>query len=267
MFKPSHLLTAMLSLGMLAFADTVAAASESPASKGKILMIVASPTQNAMGWPVGFWASELTHPYDELTHAGYTVEIASPKGGEVSVDAYSDPRHESNYSAHDFVSLGFLTSPVTSPLLKNTLPLDQVKPENYAAIIVAGGQAPMFSFRDDEKLQSLIRTFYETGRPTAALCHGVASLVNVKTSKGGYLVKGKKVTGFTLAEDDFADKAVGAKLFTWNVEPALKERGAKFVQGGMWSDFAVADKNLITGQQQNSGRSVARLVMKQLAKP
>lgn len=46
----------------------------------------------------------------------------------------------------------------------------------------------------------------------------------------------------------------------------MKERGANYVQGGMWADFAVNDGHLITGQQQHSGRSVARLVMQQLAK-
>ena len=265
MLKRHFLLSALLSVVMPLSLSGEAAAAEATAGKGKILMVVASPAQNAMGWPVGFWASELTHPYAELTHAGYSVEIASPKGGEVAVDAYSDPRHESGYSAHDFVSLGFLTSPKTAPLLKNTKALDSVNDKDYAAIIVAGGQAPMFTFRDNATLQGLLRNFYESGRPTAALCHGVSALVDVKTSKGEYLVKGKKVTGFSLAEDEFADKAVGAKLFTWNVETALKERGAKYSQAGMWADYAVADKNLITGQQQNSGRSVARLVMQQLA--
>lgn len=38
------------------------------------------------------------------------------------------------------------------------------------------------------------------------------------------------------------------------------------IQGGMWADFAVNDGHLITGQQQHSGRSVAPLVMQQLAK-
>lgn len=250
----------------LALTEPAVAADHAAPIKGKVLIVVASPAQNTMGWPVGFWASELTHPYDELTHAGYTVEIASPQGGEVRVDGYSDPRHESGYSAHDFVSLGFLASPKTAPLLKDTKALDTVNDKDYAAVIIAGGQAPMFTFRGNEKLQSLIRSFYDSGRPTAALCHGVSALVDVKTAKGDYLVKGKKVTGFSLAEDEFADKAVGAKLFTWNVEPALIEHGAKYVQAGMWADFAVADKNLITGQQQNSGRSVARLVIQQLAK-
>ena len=267
MFNRKFLLAALLSIiTPLTLTDQAVAADHTVSSKGKILMVIASPAQNAMGWPVGFWASELTHPYDELTHAGYTVEIASPKGGEVAVDAYSDPRHESGYSARDFVSLGFLTSPITAPLLKNTKSLDSVNDKDYSAIIVAGGQAPMFTFRDNKKLQSLIINFYESGRPTAALCHGVSALVDVKNSKGDYLVKGKKVTGFSLAEDDFADKAVGAKLFTWNIENGLKERGANFSQAGLWADYAVADGNLITGQQQNSGRSVARLVIQQLTK-
>ena len=73
------------------------------------------------------------------------------------------------------------------------------------------------------------------------------------------------MTGFSLAEDQFAEKAIGTKLFDWYVEPAMKERGARYSQGGMWADYAVQDGILITGQQQNSGRSVARLVIAQLA--
>jgi len=192
--------------------------------------------------------------------------IASPQGGKIYADAYSDPRHESGYSAHDIMSFGFLTSPVTAPLLNDTLALNQVDPKDFAAIVVLGGQSPMFTFRENTELKQLIKTFYESGRPTAALCHGVSALVDVKLSSGKYLVKGKKLTGFSLAEDQYVDEILGQQLFEWYVEPALKARGAKYRQNGMWADYALADGNLITGQQQNSGRSVARLVLKQLAK-
>lgn len=234
------------------------------ASKGKVLLVAANQAKASNGWPVGVWAAEVSHPYDELAHAGYPVEIASPEGGDLFIDPYSDPRHESGYSAHDIVSLGFLTSPQTAPLLKNTKPLSAIKAGDYAAIIVAGGQSPMYTFRANVALQKLIVAFFEAGKPTAALCHGVAALVDVKLASGKFLVEGKNVTGFSLAEDQFAEKAVNAKLFDWYIEPALKQRNAKYSQGGLWADYAIADGNLITGQQQHSGRSVARLVLQQL---
>lgn len=241
-----------------------AVASEVMSPKGTVLLVAANQVQAPNGWPLGVWAAEISHPYDELVHAGYRVEIVSLKGGDIYIDDYSDPRHASRYSESDIVSLGFLSSPATAKLLKGTKALASVKSADYAAIIVAGGQAPMHSFRSNVELQQLIASFYESGKPTAALCHGVSALVDIKLKNGQYLIKGKRVTGFSLAEDQYVEKTVNAKLFDWYVEPAMKERGANYVQGGMWADYAVQDKNLITGQQQNSGRSVARLVMAQL---
>lgn len=73
------------------------------------------------------------------------------------------------------------------------------------------------------------------------------------------------MTGFSAAEDAFVDEALGARLFDWWIEPAMRERGANYSENGMWANYALADGNLITGQQQNSGGTVARLVIEQLA--
>jgi putative intracellular protease/amidase len=55
--------------------------------KTRILMVVSSPTiSTTTGWPVGFWAAELTHAYKLFLEKGYDVTIASPKGGKVEVD-------------------------------------------------------------------------------------------------------------------------------------------------------------------------------------
>ena len=52
-----------------------------------ILIVVANPAvSTTLGWPVGFWASELIHPYDALVKAGYRVTIASSQGGKVELD-------------------------------------------------------------------------------------------------------------------------------------------------------------------------------------
>lgn len=218
-----------------------------------------------MGFPLGFWAAELTHPFAEFAAHGHAITIASLEGGAVAVDAYSDPRHESGYSAHDFVSLGFLTSPRHAALLEDTPAIADVDPDRFAAIVIAGGQGPMVTYRGNARLQDLVRQFYLSGRPTAALCHGVAALLDVQMPDGRYLLEGKTVTGFSAAEDAFVDQTLGVTMWDWWVEPAMRERGANYVQGGLWANFATADGNLITGQQQNSGGSVARLVLDQLA--
>ncbi|MDX1639270.1 MAG: hypothetical protein R3281_14995 [Balneolaceae bacterium] len=90
-----------------------------PENPKKVLMIAANPAvSESTGWPVRFWWSELTHPYWVFTEHGYEVEIASPNGGDLEADSWSDPRDESGYSVYDILSLGFIESPSMCPLLK-----------------------------------------------------------------------------------------------------------------------------------------------------
>src|SRR6266487_6089111 len=78
----------------------------------KVLIVVSNPgTSRQTGWPIGFWWAELTHPYWEFTERGYRVDVASPDGGALEADPWSDPRDESGYSAEDLVTLGFVNSP------------------------------------------------------------------------------------------------------------------------------------------------------------
>jgi putative intracellular protease/amidase len=136
--------------------------------------------------------------------------------------------------------------------------------DDFDAIMVAGGQAPMFTFRGDEDLKDAIRRFYESEKPTAVYCHGTAALVDLTLSDGSYVVEGKTVTGFANAEQEFSDTYVGQKVMPWRVEDVLRERGANYVQGGMFKAYAVRDGPLITGQQQYSGRKVAQMVIEAL---
>lgn len=233
----------------------------------RILMVVASPAvATTTGWPVGFWASELTHPYYEFSEVGYQVDIASPKGGKVELDAYSDPRHESKYSASDLISMGFLHTPELAALLGNTRRLADVRPQDYDAIVVAGGQAPMFTFRQDARLHALLAAFYEAEKVTAALCHGVAALLDVRLSDGSYLIRGKTITGFANVEEDFVDNLFGQKIMPFRIENEARERGANYVSLGLWREYAVRDGRLITGQQQYSGKATAQLVIEALGR-
>jgi putative intracellular protease/amidase len=80
-------------------------------------------------------------------------------------------------------------------------------------------------------------------------------------------VKGKTWTGFADAEEEFADKAVGMKIQPYRIEEeARKITGTTFKVAAPFSSYAIADGNLITGQQQNSGAAAAELVVELLGK-
>jgi putative intracellular protease/amidase len=231
----------------------------------QVLIVVANPsTSTTMGWPVGFWGAELTHPYYELTERGVQVTIASPGGGRVEMDSLSDPRDESKWSAEDLITMGFVNTPELMALLEDTPKLSDLDPDEFDAVMIAGGQSPMFTFRENDDLQITIRRFYESEKPTAIYCHGTAALADLKLSDGSYLVNGKTVTGFANVEEEFSDAFVGQKVMPWRVEDVLKERGANYVNGGLFKAFAVRDGRLITGQQQYSGRKVAQMVIEAL---
>ncbi|HEY8087774.1 MAG TPA: type 1 glutamine amidotransferase domain-containing protein [Polyangiaceae bacterium] len=241
----------------------------------RVAIVLANPAvSTTTGWPVGFWWSELSHPYFTFTEAGYEVEVFSPKGGKCDADAMSDPRDPSGYSATDLISMGFLSTPKLAALVETTKPVDAIEAGKFDAIVVAGGQAPMFTFEAAHSLHRKFVEFYEAGKIACALCHGVAILRYAKLSNGEYLAKGKTVTGFANVEEDFADHAVwDMKLLSrdkhvmpWRIEDELRRLGANYVQSGLWRGFAIRDGNLVTGQQNFSGGETAELLLETLGR-
>jgi putative intracellular protease/amidase len=234
--------------------------------KGRILMVASSPSVSQQtGWPIGFWAAELTHPLWIFQEAGYEVELVSTEGGSLMMDGYSNPTDASGYSAHDVISLGYMQQPWFNEMLANTQKLADVRPEDYVAIFLVGGQGPMVTFRGNAELQALFARFYEAGKPSAAVCHSTTLLLEAKKSDGELIVKGKTWTGFANAEEDFADNAVGMKIQPYRIEDqARRLPGTNFKVAAPFSSYTIADGNLITGQQQNSGAAAAELVVDQL---
>lgn len=186
----------------------------------------------------------------------------------------SDPRDASGYSASDLISMGFISTPSLAALVENTKPVSAISVARFDAIVVAGGQAPMFSFEKATDLHRKFVEFYEAGKLACALCHGVAILKYARLANGEYLAAGKTVTGFANVEEDFADNAVWSMgalpkdkhLMPWRIEDALKALGANYVQSGLWRGFAVRDGNLITGQQNFSGTETADLIIQTLGR-
>lgn len=246
-----------------------------PGAKKRIAIVIANPAvSTTTGWPVGFWWSELTHPFHVFTEVGYEVAVFSPNGGKCEADGMSDPNDASGYSKTDLISRGFIHTPELKALVDNTRPVADLDVAAYDAIVVAGGQAPMFNFEAATELHQKFVAFHEAGKVAAALCHGVAILAYARGSDGEYLAKGKTVTGFANVEEDYADNAVWSygmlprdrHVMPWRIEDRLKGIGANFVQAGLWRGFAVRDGNLITGQQNFSGEETARLVVEALGR-
>jgi putative intracellular protease/amidase len=244
-----------------------------PKKPKRVAIVIANPaTSTTTGWPTGFWWSELAHPYLAFTEKGYEVELFSPAGGKCEADAMSDPRDPSGYSETDLISMGFLSTPRLAALIDDTKPVRELNVSDFDAILVAGGQAPMFTFEQADDLQRKFVEFYESGKVTCAMCHGTAILKYATLSTGEPLAKGKTVTGFANVEEDYADNAVwqmnllsrDKHVMPWRIEDELKALGANYIQAGLWRAFAVRDGNLVTGQQNFSGVETAAVMIEAL---
>jgi putative intracellular protease/amidase len=237
--------------------------------KRAAIVISNSGVSTSTGWPVGFWWSELTHPHHAFTEVGWQVDIYSPDGGPCTWDAMSDPDDASGWQAEDQISRGYKHDPAFRALIDATRPIGELDVDAYDTLVVAGGQGPMFTFADATDLHRKFVEFYETGKVTAALCHGTAVLANARLSDGSALVAGKTITGFPNVEEDAADRMTwdagalpeGTHIMPWRIEDEVRRLGANYIQAGAFRPFAVRDANLVTGQQNFSGAETARLIL------
>ena len=174
----------------------------------KILYIVANPA-TLMGFPVGFFAEELTRPFYDFIQVGFKVDIASPQGGRVEFDGFSDPANEGTIYPNDLVTLGFSHHKEFSKLLENTKSIKEITIAEYDAVCVAGGGAPLVTFKDDTFLHRFIADFYEQGKVVGMLCHGTSLLLWTTLSDGSLLADGKTWTGYCDAEEEMNNQAAG----------------------------------------------------------
>ena len=107
----------------------------------------------------------------------------------------------------------------------------------------------------------LVERMYASGKPVAAVCHGVAALRDARGPFGLPLVRGKDVTGFS----DSEERAAGlAEAVPFLVEEALKEAGGNYSRAADWQSHVVTSGNLITGQNPASSAGAAKAVLEQL---
>ncbi len=98
---------------------------------------------------------ELVEPRRALEQAGATTELVSPHGGTIQTvnhDEKADQQHVDRV-------------------------IDEVDASEYDALLIPGGVASPDALRCDERAIGLVRDFYASGKPVAAICHGPWLLV------------------------------------------------------------------------------------------
>lgn len=259
--------TALTTLGRSAQAQVLSsAAGTGPTAVKRVVFVVSNEVKTGpAGFPVGYYLTELAHPYWAFQQKGWELTIASPLGGPAVHDAMSDPEGGRFGPPGDFLSIGFKRSPRIAPLLANTVKLSTIEPANFDAIFVIGGLGPMVTFTNNEELQQLFARFYEAGKVSATICHGSVILLKTRLSNGKLLAEGKQWTGFSNSEEDAVDKAYGTKVQPFRIEDLAKTLpNFRYVQGPAYRPFAVRDGLLISGQQGASGAVTAELVIQAL---
>jgi len=154
-----------------------------------------------------------------LREAGYEVDVAAPE------------RKTLQLVVHDFEP-GWDTY-IERPGYgaESDLTFDEVKPEDYAAVLVLGGRAPEY-LRHDPRVLNLVRAFDKAGKWVFAICHGVQILA------AAGMITGRRVTAYENCR--------------WEIESA----GATFIT----DQQAVRDDRIVTGQTWQSHPEFYRLV-------
>ncbi|MEO8534652.1 MAG: type 1 glutamine amidotransferase domain-containing protein [Flavobacterium sp.] len=249
-------LLAIIAFTAVSFSAT--AQKSNKKSMKKVLFVVTSNDKlGNTGEKTGFWSEEFAAPYYELLDKGIEITIASPLGGQPPIDPKSaDPASATEDTKR------FDADTTLQEKLKNTHKLSTINQADYDAVFYPGGHGPLWDLVEDKSSIALIESFYTHKKPVAFVCHAPAVLKNVKVN-GDYLVKGKKVTGFTNEEEE----AVGlTKVVPFLLEDALTQNGAKFSKIANWQPYAVEDGFLITGQNPASSKLVAGKLLEQLNK-
>ncbi len=149
-------------------------------------------------------------PFQALTMVGHHVQTVCP--GKRAGDWVET-------AVHDFEGVQTYTEKRGHRFLLNG-DFSGARPEDFDALYLPGGRAPEY-LRMKEEVVSLIRHFFQAGKPVACICHGGQLLTPA------HVLKGRRVT------------------FYPDIRPEIELTGAIWVDVPM--DTAVVDGNLVTG--------------------
>lgn len=214
-----------------------------------------------VGVPTGVFGSELTVPYYVFRDGGMQVDVASPAGGAIPVEPLS-VKPVIRTPADDRM----LDDDVLREQLAHSLAVSDVDFATYDLVYLAGGWGAAFDLGQSDALGAGISRACAAGRVIGGICHGPLGLLRARRPDGELLVKGRRLTAVT----DTQVHQLGVSITPLHPESALRAAGALYecVHHPVRDFFAnhwVVDGDLVTGQNQNAGPMVARLMMQRVA--
>lgn len=210
--------------------------------------------------PTGVFGSELTVPYYVFLDAGMRVDVASVNGGVIPVDPLS--MKELIRTPDDDRMLG---DPTLRAQLTNSLAITDVDFTGYDIVYFAGGWGAAFDLGQSDLLGAKVSAAWLAGKIIGGICHGPLGLLRARGADGELLVKGRRLT----AVSDKQIHELGVEITPLHPETALRQAGALYEcrhhpARDFFANHFVEDGNLITGQNQNAGPMVARLMMQRV---
>ncbi|MFC3675552.1 type 1 glutamine amidotransferase domain-containing protein [Ferrovibrio xuzhouensis] len=222
-------------------------------------VLVVATSHNVMdnGHLTGLWAEELAAPWLAFAAAGCRLTLASVRGGPIPFD----PRSVHGDEPQPETVRRFLADRAAMEAVQVTPAIADVDIADVDAIFLPGGHGTMWDLPQSAALAVRIASLFEQGRIVAAVCHGPAGLVSAKGRDGKPIVAGRRLTAFTDAEEE---KVGLNEVVPFLLESRLRDLAADFVAGPDFQPHAIADGNLVTGQNPASSEAVAQAVLQAL---
>lgn len=140
----------------------------------------------------GFEQVKLTKPKAALEAAGAQTQIVSPQTGQV--------QGWNHFDKADYFSVD--------------VAMADAKASDYDGLLLPGGVANPDQLRTEEKAVDFIKSFFDTNKPVAAICHGLWTLIEAG------VVKSRKVTSWPSLKTDLTN--AGA---TWVDQEVVEDNG------------------------------------------
>ena len=208
--------------------------------------------------PCGFWPEELAVPHEVFAAAGFDITIATPDGATPTADEAGFSAAMNGGSEEPGARFRAYLDSIKDQL-ESPARLEDVDASDYDLVFVPGGHGPMEDLAVSPEFGALVSAFADAAKPVAAVCHGPAALLPAQGGDGRWRFDGRRVTGFTNAEEaqvGFAERA------PWLLEDRLRAAGGAFENSSQpWAAHVVADGGLFTGQNPESSRPLAELLV------
>jgi len=202
--------------------------------------------------PTGYFFPEIAHPWEVFEKAGIALEYVSPLGGAP---------HEDGYDEKDPVQRAFRESKAIRRMSRSRK-LSEVDVLDYDALFFPGGLGPMVDIANDPEVKRTVTRAWNAGMIVSAVCHGPVALLGAKLDDGTPLVRGRKLTSFTNAEE----KGYAEADVPFHLQTALVDEGAKFEETAIWQPKVVVDGRLMTGQNPASAGPLAEAIVDAMRK-